>query len=66
MGIGDSIRNKAEELAGKGKEKLGEATDNDKMQSEGKKDQGGSQAKEGLNKLGDAAKDTFGGNDSDK
>ena len=57
MGIGDDIKNKAEELAGKGKEALGKATDNDKLVAEGKADQ----AKSGVKQVGQDVKDTLTG-----
>lgn len=55
MGIGDKIKNKAEELVGQGKEKTGEATDNDDLRAEGQADQG----KAGLKQTGEDIKDTF-------
>ncbi|SDG72946.1 CsbD family protein [Microbacterium pygmaeum] len=57
MGIGDDIKNKAEELVGKGKETVGKATDNDKLVAEGKADQ----AKSGVKQVGQDVKDTLTG-----
>lgn len=57
MGIGDDIKNKAEELVGKGKEAVGKATDNDKLIAEGKADQ----AKAGVKQFGQDVKDTLTG-----
>ncbi len=57
MGIGDDIKNKAEELVGKGKEAVGKATDNDKLVAEGKADQ----AKAGVKQVGQDVKDTLTG-----
>ena len=39
MGLDDKIGNKAEELSGAAKEKLGDATDNERLQAEGQNDQ---------------------------
>ena len=50
MGMDDKIGNKADEAAGKVKEKVGDATDNDSLENEGRADQ--SKAK-----LGDAVED---------
>ena len=36
MGIGDKAKNKAEELAGKGKAAMGDATDNPDLEAEGR------------------------------
>ena len=55
MGIGDKISNKAEELAGKAKEAVGDATDNEKLQAEGKADQ----ASAGVKQAGEHAKDAI-------
>ncbi|KAA9106506.1 CsbD family protein [Microbacterium rhizomatis] len=57
MGIGDDIKNKAEELVGKGKEAVGKVTDNDKLVAEGKADQ----AKAGVKQVGEDVKDTLTG-----
>jgi uncharacterized protein YjbJ (UPF0337 family) len=57
MGIGDDIKNKAEELTGKAKEAAGKATDNDKLVAEGKTDQ----AKSGVKQAGQDIKDTLTG-----
>lgn len=55
MGIGDDIKNKAEELTGKAKEAIGNLTDNDKLVAEGKADQVKADAK----KAGENVKDAF-------
>ncbi|MDO8382125.1 MULTISPECIES: CsbD family protein [Microbacterium] len=55
MGIGDKIKHGAEDLAGKAKEAVGKATDNDKLVAEGKADQ----AKADVKKAGDNVKDAF-------
>ncbi|MGC0418739.1 CsbD family protein [Embleya sp. AB8] len=48
MGIGDNIRNKAEDAGGKAKEKLGEATDDKDLRDEGRQQQGSAKAKEAV------------------
>jgi uncharacterized protein YjbJ (UPF0337 family) len=51
----DEIKHKGEELIGKGKEGLGDATDNDSLKAEGKADQG----EAGVKQFGDKVKDVF-------
>lgn len=53
MGIGDKIKNKAEEFGGKAKESVGDATDNERLQAEGASDQASAKAKQ----AGEAVKD---------
>ncbi len=60
MGLGDKISNKAQEMAGKGKEAFGDATDNEKLQAEGAADQAAAKAKQAGEHTKDAAKDVFG------
>jgi uncharacterized protein YjbJ (UPF0337 family) len=55
MGTDDKARNKAEELKGKAKEAVGDATDNEQMQAEGKADQ----VKGNLKQAGEKVKDIF-------
>ena len=55
MGTDDKIDNKAEELKGKVKEGVGEATDDRDLQTEGQADQ----AKGNLKQAGEKIKDTF-------
>jgi uncharacterized protein YjbJ (UPF0337 family) len=57
MGIADKAKNAAQDAVGKVKETVGEATDNDKLKAEGKKDQAGASAK----KTGENVKDAFKG-----
>jgi uncharacterized protein YjbJ (UPF0337 family) len=57
MGISDKAKNTAEDLTGKGKEGVGEATGDDKMKAEGQNDQ----AKANLKKAGENVKDAFKG-----
>lgn len=57
MGIGDKIKNKAQEASGKAKEALGDATDNERLQAEGAKDQAAAKAKQAGEHVKDAAKD---------
>jgi uncharacterized protein YjbJ (UPF0337 family) len=51
----DKMKNKAEELSGKGKEAVGGATDDRDLQAEGQKDQ----AKGNLKQAGEKVKDVF-------
>ncbi|QXQ11967.1 CsbD family protein [Paeniglutamicibacter sp. Y32M11] len=60
MGLGDKISNKAQETAGKAKEKLGDATDNEQLQAEGTEDQVEAKTKQAGEHLKDAAKDVTG------
>lgn len=55
MGLGDKIRNKAEEVAGKAKEVAGDKTDNDRLRTEGQADQ----SKAGIKQTGEDIKDVF-------
>ncbi len=57
MGLGDDIKNKAEELGGKVKEAVGDLTDNNKLKAEGMADQAKGKAKQAGEELKDAAKD---------
>lgn len=51
----DKMKHSAEDLKGKAKEKMGDATDNEEMQAEGAMDQAKAKAK----KAGDDVKDAF-------
>ena len=51
----DKAKNKLEELSGKGKEQVGEATGNDDLKAEGQTDQ----AKGNLKQAGEKVKDVF-------
>ena len=55
MGLDDKVRNEAEELSGKAKEGVGEATDNERLEAEGK----GEQVKANLKQAGEKVKDAF-------
>jgi uncharacterized protein YjbJ (UPF0337 family) len=57
MGISDKAKNAAEDLTGKGKEGVGEATGDDKLKAEGQTDQ----TKANLKKAGENVKDAFKG-----
>ena len=59
MGEGDKTDNKLQDLKGQAKEKLGAATDNDRMQNEGKADQSSANLKQ----AGENVKDALGMND---
>jgi len=51
----DKVKNKAEELGGKGKEAVGDATDNRDLQAEGRADQ----TSGNLKQAGEKVKDVF-------
>ncbi|NQX14208.1 CsbD family protein [Microbacteriaceae bacterium VKM Ac-2855] len=55
MGLDDKIKNAAQDLAGKAKEAVGNATGNDEKVAEGKTDQAAASAK----KAGENVKDVF-------
>lgn len=55
MGLDDKIKNAAQDIVGKAKEAVGNATDNDKLASEGKADQVEAHTK----KAGENVKDAF-------
>jgi uncharacterized protein YjbJ (UPF0337 family) len=55
MGIADKAKNAAQDVAGKAKEVIGEATNNDELKAEGKKDQAASDVKQ----AGENVKDAF-------
>lgn len=57
MGLGDDIKNGAENLVGKAKEAAGKITDNDKLVAEGKADQVKAHAKDAASDVKDAGKD---------
>jgi uncharacterized protein YjbJ (UPF0337 family) len=52
----DKVQHKAEEVAGKAKEKIGEKTDDSKLEGQGRRDQ----RKADLKQAGDKAKDAVG------
>lgn len=55
MGLDDKIKNAAEKVTGKVKEGVGEATDNERLRSEGHADQ----AKADIKGAGENVKDAF-------
>ena len=54
MGLADKADNAAEDLAGKAKEVVGDVTDDDSVEAEGKKDQTTSDVKSAGENLNDA------------
>ncbi|MBW9109516.1 CsbD family protein [Microbacterium trichothecenolyticum] len=55
MGLDDDIKHNAEDVKGKVKETVGDATDNERLQAEGVADQASAKIK----KAGDDIKDAF-------
>jgi uncharacterized protein YjbJ (UPF0337 family) len=55
MGNDDKIANKGDSALGKAKEKIGDATDNQSLENEGKKDQ----SKADIKQAGEKVKDAF-------
>jgi uncharacterized protein YjbJ (UPF0337 family) len=55
MGDDDKMRNKADDVMGQAKEKVGDATDNESLENEGKSDQ----TKANLKQAGEHVKDAF-------
>ncbi|GAA3920270.1 CsbD family protein [Microbacterium invictum] len=55
MGMGDDIKHNAEDLKGKAKEAVGDATNNESLEAEGQADQVSAKVK----KVGDDVKDVF-------
>ena len=55
MGMDDKVENKVDEMAGKVKETVGDATDNERMEAEGQMDQ----TKADLKQAGEKVKDAF-------
>lgn len=59
MGVSDKFEAGMDKAKGKIKETVGEKTDNEKMENEGKLDQAKGDLKSAAEKAKDAAKDTF-------
>jgi uncharacterized protein YjbJ (UPF0337 family) len=55
MGTDDKARNKAEELKGKAKERVGRATDDEELEAQGRVDQ----SEADLKQAGEKVKDAF-------
>ena len=56
MGVGDKMENMKDDLAGKGKEAAGKATDNERLEAEGRVDQSEADLKQAGEKVKDAFK----------
>jgi uncharacterized protein YjbJ (UPF0337 family) len=56
MGLDDKLRNAAEDASGKAKEAAGKATDDERLESEGRADQASSDLKQAGEKVKDAFK----------
>ncbi|PFG36975.1 CsbD-like protein [Flavimobilis soli] len=55
MGLDDKLKNSAQNLQGKGKEAAGKATDDERLEAEGK----GDQVSANLKQAGEKVKDAF-------
>ncbi|HEY2724526.1 MAG TPA: CsbD family protein [Pseudonocardiaceae bacterium] len=60
MGFDDKVEHKSDEMKGKAKEALGDATGNEQWQAEGKADQVKGNVGQAAEKIKDAVKDAFG------
>jgi uncharacterized protein YjbJ (UPF0337 family) len=56
VGTDDKLGNKAQELGGKAKERLGDATDDEQLEAEGRSDQTKADVKQAGEKIKDAFK----------
>ena len=56
MAFDDKVDNKAQELGGKVKEGVGRATDDERLEAEGRADQSGSKLKQAVENVKDAFK----------
>lgn len=59
MGMVDKAKDKAQELAGKGKQGVGDATDNDSLKAEGHKDEAAGKLKGAGEDLKEKASEKF-------
>lgn len=59
MGLGDKISNAAEEAKGKVKESVGDMTDNEQLEAEGRVDQGKAEVKQGVEDVKEGAAGAF-------
>lgn len=59
MGFGDKISNAAEQAKGKIKETIGDLTDNEQLEAEGRLDQGKGKFKEGVEDVKDGVAEKF-------
>lgn len=59
MGLGDDIRNKGDELSGKAKEGVGDATGDEQLKSEGRLQQGGAKFKQAVEDVKEKAAEKF-------
>lgn len=59
MGLGDDLKNKAQETKGRIKEGIGDATDNERLEAEGKMDQAKANVKQGVEDVKEAAAGAF-------
>ncbi|TDB39033.1 MAG: CsbD family protein [Actinobacteria bacterium] len=60
MGYDDKIKNAVDVARGKAKELVGEATDSEELQAEGKLDQASAKSRQAVEAVNDELKDTIG------
>lgn len=61
MGLGDKISNKAQEVSGQAKQKLGEATGDERLKGAGEQQENSSNVQQAGEHLKDAKDDLLGG-----
>ena len=61
MGLGDKISNKAQEVSGQAKQKIGEATGDERLQGAGEQQENSSNVQQAGEHLKDAEDDILGG-----
>lgn len=57
MGMNDKIKNEGQDLVGKAKEKIGDMTDNERLEAEGLRDQAEAKVKKAGDKVTDKVDD---------
>jgi uncharacterized protein YjbJ (UPF0337 family) len=57
VGLDDKIRNKVEETKGEAKERVGDMTDDERLEAEGRAEQAKANAKQAAEHIKDAAED---------
>jgi uncharacterized protein YjbJ (UPF0337 family) len=66
MGLADKAKDKAEELAGKAKAAMGDATDNPDLEAEGRRQEAKADVKQATDNISDALRSASGATKFDK